>query len=154
METVIKYMLKGDISQVVECETWLQSPITKDEVISIRDDSVNAPMVIEEDGEFVGYGVYKLRPNYYELTNLTICQSQLRKGFGTKFVQRLINSLSTSRRHTIVVNIPDDVGNYIPLPFFQKNGFTATCIRNQRIRMVYSRFIDIQKYGNVFPDRV
>lgn len=84
--------------------------------------------VAEYDERVVGFMVYELHKNRLHIWNLAIHPGEIRKGFGTSMVQKLIGNLNARRSR---ITLPVGEKNMGAQLFFRALGFKAKCVLRQ-----------------------
>lgn len=120
----VRWMIRRDIPEIVELEKY-GMPDSWDEatLLSQLQQRNNTGMVAEIGDLIVGYLIYNIRKQSYDIVRLVVHPGARKAGVGAKIIERLRNSATKSRQRNQIVSRdhpPAATG------FFQKQGFNTT----------------------------
>lgn len=125
----IRWALRRDISSIISIEQkQFDIPWAEEDFVSHLREKDTIGLVVEINDIIVGYVVYELKPQYYEILNLAVHPEYLRQTIGTQLIDKLKGKMSINSRKRIIMHLSDaNLGGHL---FLQKCGFTATVLRN------------------------
>lgn len=127
----IRWLIRRDLPKIMEIEeASFRSGIafTEEEVKDFLAKKNVIGMVIEDDQfNIVGFMLYVLFKGHIHLIDIAVTPERRSESFGKSMITKLINKLSTNRRHRIEVNVRDD--NLNAQLFFRHMGFKAVKIK-------------------------
>ena len=130
-EPTMPWILQSDISSIIEIENQC-FPFPWDE----RDFDIclknkdNVGLVIEKDHNIIGYLIFSLGKNCYNVISLAVDPKMCRKGYGNRMIQYLITKIRSSTqgpRNKINVIVSDQ--NLNCHQFLKAISFTAIKVR-------------------------
>jgi len=127
VRSLVRWMLKEDLETVLRIEQEsFEFPWTESEFLACiqRPNCIAMVAVVQE--KVVGYMIYEMGPQWFQILNLAVDAEYRRHGVGRVLVQRLINKLSPRRRHRITLHVRET--NLPAQLFFKAIGFRAKAI--------------------------
>ena len=124
MDIHIRWMLRRDMPKVlgIEAESF-KFPWLEESFICCLRQINSIGMVVEYNNRVVGFMLYDLNKEDIRLLRLAVLPKYLRRGIGTKMIDKLKTKLNPDRRHTLIINVPDNLlGAHL---FFQAMGMRA-----------------------------
>lgn len=127
VRSLVRWMLKEDLEAVLKIEqASFEFPWTESEFLAcIQRPNCIATVAVVHD-KVVGYMIYEMGPQWFQILNLAVDTDYRRHGVGRTLVQRLINKLSPRRRHKISLHVRET--NLPAQLFFKAIGFRAKAI--------------------------
>jgi ribosomal protein S18 acetylase RimI-like enzyme len=133
----IRWMIRRDMYDVMAIEKELPKPLAEEEIIALLRERNIIGMVIDVNGEVVGYILYEMLPREIRICHLAVRVADRRLGFGTGLIGKLITKISKNRRDSIVAHIPED--GFELMAFFRSIGFTIIGKAGQTYEMSFSK---------------
>jgi len=126
----IRWMIRRDYDEVLAIENALfEFPWTEKEFVDeLR--KRNSIGMVADDGDVLGYVVYRLASREIEIVNLAVHPERQRQGVGTALVDRLKQKLSPERRVRLIADVRET--NLQAQLFFRELGFRALMVKRQR----------------------
>lgn len=127
VRSLVRWMLKEDLETVLRIEQEsFEFPWTESEFLACiqRPNCIAMVAVVQE--KVVGYMIYEMGPQWFQILNLAVDAEYRRHGVGRVLVQRLINKLSPRRRYRITLHVRET--NLPAQLFFKAIGFRAKAI--------------------------
>ena len=107
----VRWMIRRDMPEVLDIDlrsfqqTWTEDDFTqalrKRYVIGLVVETIGGPSLV------VGHVIYELRRNSLQLLRLAVSPEHRRRGVGRRLVHHLTNKLSSHRRNTLEVHVPE-----------------------------------------------
>lgn len=145
-ESIIRWIIERDLKAIVNIEELTsERPMSYGEIRNLLKENGSVGNVIEEGDVILGYNIYRLFKNHMEIASIAINPKNQLSGFGSAAVIRMIDKLSISKRHTIIVRIKEHKTG--AMLFFQKMGFIATSMSDDFVEMTYSLLLDKVQWG-------
>lgn len=146
--TEVRWMIRRDMPSVLAIEgEAFEHPWTEDDFMQTLRQRNTIGLVCECAGDVVGYAIYETHKNKLVLLSVAVKDSEIRKGFGTALVKKLIDKLGIHRRH-IYLEIRET--NVKAQLFFKSLGFRATKVlrnayedTNEDVYVMRYRFQDV-----------
>jgi len=127
VRSLVRWMLKEDLEAVLRIEQEsFEFPWTESEFLACiqRPNCIAMVAVVQE--KVVGYMIYEMGSQWFQILNLAVDAAYRRHGVGRVLVQRLINKLSPRRRHKVTLHVRET--NLPAQLFFKAIGFRAKAI--------------------------
>ncbi len=127
VRTLVRWMLREDLEAVLRIEhESFEFPWSESEFLACiqRPNCIAMVAVVQE--KVVGYMIYEMGPQWFQILNLAVDAEYRRSGVGRALVQRLINKLSPRRRYKISLQVRET--NLPAQLFFRALGFRAKAI--------------------------
>lgn len=130
MEIERRWMIMADLRQVIAIENQcFEEPMDAE---SIRDwlrqrNTIGMVAVAKESQDVVGYMIYELYADRFQLQRIAVASSYQRQGIASQLLQYIENKLTPERRRRIIALVHDSM-----LPahlFLKRNGYRATSIQ-------------------------
>lgn len=123
----IRWMIRRDLKEFFEIENEsFERPWTEDEVLAALRKRNCIAMVAEHGEKVVGYMIYELRKQKYELLKFAVHPDYLRCGVGTALLKKLQSKLDSDRRNRIVTRLHEvNLAGHL---FLKRLGFTAMSV--------------------------
>ena len=126
-DVAIRWMIRRDMAEILDIErASFEYPWSEDEFIRCLRQRNCIGMIAELKERVVGYMIYEMGPQWFQILNLAVDAEYRRHGVGRVLVQRLINKLSPRRRHRITLHVRET--NLPAQLFFKAIGFRAKAI--------------------------
>ena len=126
-DVAIRWMIRRDMAEILDIErASFECPWSEDEFIRCLRQRNCIGMIAEIKDRVVGYMIYEMGPQWFQILNLAVDAEYRRHGVGRVLVQRLINKLSPRRRHRITLHVRET--NLPAQLFFKAIGFRAKAI--------------------------
>lgn len=127
VRSLVRWMLKEDLETVLKIEhESFEFPWTESEFLACIQRPNCIAMVAVAQEKVVGYMIYEMGPQWFQILNLAVDAEYRRHGVGRVLVQRLVNKLSPRRRHRITLHVRET--NLPAQLFFKSLGFRAKAI--------------------------
>ena len=121
----IRWMLHTDLEKIQEIEdASFLYPWDKHEFLSIFKQRNCIGLVATLDNTIVGYIVYEIFENNYEILNFVIKKQFRRRRFGTVLLNNLLRKLDLNKRTKVILKISET--NLEAQMFFKKQNFLYT----------------------------
>ena len=126
-EVKIRWLLRSDLPTVVDIETrvW-DRPWDENDFLSLLAQSNCIGVVAENGDRVLGFMLYELHKNSYQIVNMAVDPQAWRHGIGRALVDRLINRLSMTRRYEVWLTLRES--NVPAQLFFSACGLLATTV--------------------------
>lgn len=123
----IRPMITRDTNSVMQIESQsFPMPWTLEEMIRMGRDRKVIRFVAEMHGVVMGYLIYSIEEDYYEILNLAVYEGVRRNKIATKLVTMLLYKLTARRRNRIHLAISEE--NLTGQKFFKAHAFRAVSI--------------------------
>ena len=117
-------MIRRDMPEVLAIErASFDDPWTEEEFIAELRTRNHVGIVAERDEKVVGFMVYVLRPDSFDIINFAVDDECLRQGVGTRMVEKLRSKMAHQDRSQATVAIRE--GNLAAQMFFRNHEFEA-----------------------------
>lgn len=121
----VRWMIRRDMEAVAEMEAaTFAHPWTEKEFQDCLRRQNAIGLVVEFDGEIVGYVIYELHKWHVNVINFVVHPDCKRNGIGVIILAKLKQKLSAERRNRITLDISET--NLSGQLFFKAQGFVAT----------------------------
>lgn len=129
-------MVRKDISKIIEIENmsqfdpWSSKQLTNE--LNKRNTIGITATSMDKNGneEILGYIVYQLNKNFFQIERIAVHNNYRKKGIGKKLIQKLISKLTEDRRNFIDIIVREN--NLYGQLFLRSQSFKALKIlRNQ-----------------------
>ena len=136
MDPSVRWLIRRDVSEILMAEAACKDPWSEEEILLQLRQRDRIGVVIESpDHEVVGYMVYRLCKERFELLRIAIRYPYRRQGYGRRLLGRLIEKLPQQRRNRIICEVRDD--NLTLQLFLQEMGFRCVRVVGDTYRFVY-----------------
>ena len=136
MDPSVRWLIRRDVSEILMAEAACKDPWSEEEILLQLRQRDRIGVVIESpDHEVVGYMVYRLCKERFELLRIAVRYPYRRQGYGRRLLGRLIEKLSQQRRNRIICEVRDD--NLTLQLFLQEMGFRCVRVVGDEYRFVY-----------------
>lgn len=126
--TALRTMTQADLDRVVSIEAGAYShPWSRGNFVDSLTAGHDARVLLDEDGEVVGYSVVMAGVDERHLLNLTVERSHRRRGLGRQLLQAVIDE--TRRLGALAIWLEVRAGNEAALGLYRDAGFVATGLR-------------------------
>ena len=146
----IRWMIRRDMPSVLDIENQnFDDPWTEEDFVRVLRQRNAIGMVAEHDDRVVGFMLYELRKRQIHLLNFAVAKNMHRLSVGRQMAEKLKSKLSTKRRNSIVLEIPES--NLPGQQFFRQMGFVATSISKEYFQNSEDAFV--MKYDCCIPQK-
>lgn len=126
----IRWMIRRDLEESLIIERLCyELPWTEEEFIKTLRSRDAIGMVVEREGEVIGYVVYGLRKDHLELYNVAVHPFYQSRGVGKFILDKIKTKLSSHRRTRIQCYVRE--WNEQAQFFFKSQGFLCTKIEHE-----------------------
>lgn len=131
----VRWMIRRDMPEVLAAERFNADRWSAEKYEwLLHDRTVIGLVATDHYGDAVGAGVYKLDTGKLKLLRLVTRPSMRRQGVARAIIENIRLKLSSHRQNTLVAwASEEDLGTQL---FFKQSGFTATRLKEGRIRFV------------------
>ena len=120
----VRWMIRRDMDEVLKIERdGFSAPWGEEEFLKQLRQRSTIGMVAEFDTSVVGYMVYEMHKQRYQLLNIAVAKGCRRIGVGQVMIEKLKNKLDPQRRRRIVTEVSES--NLNAQLFFRGLGFRA-----------------------------
>jgi ribosomal-protein-alanine N-acetyltransferase len=124
-EVHIRWMIRRDMPEVIRIErASFEYAWTEDDFLRCLRQRNCIGMVAEQGETVNGFMIYELHRTRLQVLNFAVHPSVRRMGIGGLMVNKLVDKLTTHRRHQITLAVRER--NLPAQMFFRKHGFKAT----------------------------
>ena len=124
-DVTIRWLVRSDLPTVLDIETRLwDRPWDENDFLAALAQRSCIGVVAESGERVLGFLVYLLHKNSYQIVNMAVDPQVWRRGIGSRLVDRLINRLSLTRRNEVWLTVRET--NVPAQLFLSACGFQAT----------------------------
>lgn len=130
METMTRWMIYADLAQVVAIESQcFEDAMTADQIreyLRVRN-NIGMVAVDSQDNKVLGYIIYELLDDRFEVLRLAVDPIYQRQGVGRALLKTIERKLTPERRRRICILVEDSM---LPTHLFLKaTGYRATSVQ-------------------------
>ncbi len=121
----VRWMLRRDLPEIlaIESQGAVHPYCEEDYLVHLRDKKTIGMTTEDSKGRIIGGMVYELEKNNIKIFRFIVASCQRRQGVGTEMIKKLIAKLSSARRYSISISVPETcLGMQL---FFKQMQFTA-----------------------------
>lgn len=102
----IRWLIRRDMPQVMEIESFSQSPWTQEQILDALRQRYCVGMVCEcsESHRVIGFMIYELHKSKLIVLNVAVHPQRRRQGVGMSLLNRLMDKLSRERRKEVTLH--------------------------------------------------
>lgn len=120
MNCIVRWCLQADLEKIAAIESKsFEFPLEYDDFVLCLKRNDHVGLVIEDECKIIGFMLYQIKKEYYNLISIAIDPAYRRRGAGTE----LVNYLKRTIKNKIKLIISDEKKE--AHCFFKKNEFTA-----------------------------
>ena len=137
MKCHIRWAIKHDVPKMLEIErNTCSRPWDEDDFYLFARERSSIMMVAERNGHILGHMVYTLTSSRIRIDRIVVHKDQQRCGIGRSLIRKLIGKLSDDRRHTLEIDVPDDL--YLVQFILRECGLRCTGVQDDTYQFAYS----------------
>ncbi len=110
MKTSLRWMVRRDFPSVLEIDHdsfdvfWSEEDFLK----QLRNRSVIGMVAVDRQEQIVGFMIYRLEKNGYEILRLAVAPDCRRQGVGIAMLDKMADKLSRNHRTRFYMSVPED----------------------------------------------